>query len=247
LRQYVSWRHRWSMRCKLLGMPSGWLGCVPRIESRMAQARVLQIIGERDAVGVAGRSGYGMVARMAAAVALIGAGEARNRVAAAEALAPRQSLIGETLAPRCPATAAAFAAGEISSAAVRIVTDAMRRIPAGVHPRPRSSRPWPGMPAGSNPAAGTDHSPGAGAPGSRRAATHRGAATPSAGAALRPNDDGSLRLERAPGQRGRRDSADRAGFAQRPTPGHRPDRARPAHPAPTQRQRPGRRLLHVAG
>ena len=139
------------MRCKLLGMPSGWFGCVPRIESRMAQARVLQIIGERDAVGVAGRSGYGMVARMAAAVALIGAGEARNRVAAAEALAPRQSLIGETLPPRCPATAAAFAAGEISSAAVRIVTDAMRRIPAGVHPRPRSSRPWPGMPAGSNP------------------------------------------------------------------------------------------------
>ena len=139
------------MRCKLLGMPSGWLGCVPGIESRMAQARVWQIIGERDAVGVAGRSGYGMVARMAAAVALIGAGEARNRVAAAEALAPRQSLIGETLPPRCPATAAAFAAGEISSAAVRIVTDAMRRIPAEVHPRPRSSRPWPGMPAGSNP------------------------------------------------------------------------------------------------
>ncbi|MDQ4104966.1 MAG: hypothetical protein M3186_15090, partial [Actinomycetota bacterium] len=42
-------------------------------ESRMAQARVLQIIGERDAIGVAGRSGYGTVARMVAAVALIGA------------------------------------------------------------------------------------------------------------------------------------------------------------------------------
>ncbi len=210
MRQYVSWRHRWSMRCKLLGMPSGWLGCVPRIESRMAQARVLQIIGERDAVGVAGRSGYGMVARMAAAVALI-------------------------------------AAGEISSAAVRIVTDAMRRIPAGVHPRPRSSRPWPGMPAGSNP--GRWHRSLTGCwrtwiPTGRHPPRRR---HPSAGAALRPNDDGSLRLERAPGQRGRRDSADRAGFAQRPTPGHRPDRARPAHPAPTQRQRPGRRLLHVAG
>jgi hypothetical protein len=103
-------------------------------ESRMAQARVLEIIGEHDAVGVAWRSGYGTVARMFAAVALIGAGEARNRVAAAEALAPRQSLTGETLPPRCPVTAAAFAAGEISAAAVRIVTDAMRRIPAGVHP-----------------------------------------------------------------------------------------------------------------
>lgn len=104
------------------------------MEARMAQARVLQIIGERDAVGVAGRSGYGTVQRMVAAVTLIGAGEARNRVATAEALAPRQSLIGETLPPRCPATAAAFAAGEISAAAVRIVTDAMRRMPAGVHP-----------------------------------------------------------------------------------------------------------------
>ncbi len=93
------------------------------IESRMAQARVLQIIGERDAVGVAGRSGYGTVARMVAAVALIGAGEARNRVAAGEALAPRQTLIGETLPARCPATAAAFAAGQISAAGVRIVTE----------------------------------------------------------------------------------------------------------------------------
>ncbi|MDQ5856163.1 MAG: 13E12 repeat family protein, partial [Actinomycetota bacterium] len=83
---------------------------------------------------MAGRSGYGTVARMVAAVALIGAGEARNRVAAAEALAPRQSLIGETLPPRCPAPAAAFAAGEISTAAVRIVTDAMRRVPTGMHP-----------------------------------------------------------------------------------------------------------------
>jgi len=33
----------------------------------MAQARVLQIIGERDATGVAGRSGYGTVQRMVAA------------------------------------------------------------------------------------------------------------------------------------------------------------------------------------
>jgi hypothetical protein len=30
-------------------------------ESRMAQARVLQVIGERDATGVAGRPGYGTV------------------------------------------------------------------------------------------------------------------------------------------------------------------------------------------
>ncbi|MGH3981149.1 MAG: DUF222 domain-containing protein [Pseudonocardiaceae bacterium] len=105
------------------------------IESRMAQARVLQIIGERHAIGVAGRSGYGTVARMVAAVALIGAGKARNRVAAAEALTPRQSLTGEMLPARCPATAAAFAGGENSASAVRIVTDAMRRIPAGVHPQ----------------------------------------------------------------------------------------------------------------
>lgn len=58
------------------------------VESRMAQARVLQIIGERDATGVAGRSGYGTVQRMVAAVLLIRSGEARNRVAAAATLAP---------------------------------------------------------------------------------------------------------------------------------------------------------------
>lgn len=57
-------------------------------EFRAAQARVLQIIGELDTVSVAGRYGYGTVARMVAAVALIGSGEARNRVAAAGALAP---------------------------------------------------------------------------------------------------------------------------------------------------------------
>ena len=58
------------------------------VESRMAQARVLQIVGERDATGVAGHFGYGTVQRMMAAVLLIRTGEARNRVAAASALAP---------------------------------------------------------------------------------------------------------------------------------------------------------------
>jgi hypothetical protein len=56
-------------------------------ESRMAQARVLQIVGERDATGVAGHFRYGTVQRTMAAVLLIRTGEARNRVAAAGALA----------------------------------------------------------------------------------------------------------------------------------------------------------------
>jgi hypothetical protein len=34
----------------------------------MAQARILQIIGEQDTPTVAGRSGYGTVARMVAAM-----------------------------------------------------------------------------------------------------------------------------------------------------------------------------------
>jgi hypothetical protein len=54
----------------------------------MTQARVLQIVGDRDATGVAGHVGHGTVQRMMAAVLLIRTGKARTPVAAASALAP---------------------------------------------------------------------------------------------------------------------------------------------------------------
>ncbi len=206
-------------------------------------------IGERDAVGVAGRSGYGTVARMVAAVALIGAGEARNRVGAAEALAPRQSLTGETLPARCPATAAAFTAGEISAVAVRIVTDATRRIPPGVHPETEAETEQTLVGYARHfeprPLAQIAH----------RVLVHldpdgphpTDAPTPPARELhLRPNDDGSLRLD---GQLDNEASAivRTVGLAQLPTPGHRSGRFRPTHSGAAQRRRLGRSLFHAAG
>ncbi len=71
------------------GIVGGWIRLrAAGVESRMAQAQVLQIIGEPDAAGVAGRSGYCTVARRVVAVALIRSGDARNRIGAANGSHP---------------------------------------------------------------------------------------------------------------------------------------------------------------
>jgi hypothetical protein len=103
-------------------------------EVRSARARALAILAEPEAAAVAQRAGYGTTRRMLAAVLRVGSGEARLRVAAAEQLGPRRALTGDVLPPRCPATAAAFEAGEVSFTAARIVTDALARVPSSVHP-----------------------------------------------------------------------------------------------------------------
>src|SRR6185437_15732361 len=59
----------------------------------------------------------------------IGAGEARARIAAADALGARRSITGELLAPIYPRVAAAQAAGSIGEAAAKVITGMIDRLP----------------------------------------------------------------------------------------------------------------------
>jgi hypothetical protein len=102
--------------------------------ARQAQAAVLELLAVPEAVEIATRTGYGTVARLVSAALLLSPGEARARVAAAEALRPRRTLTGEELPPRHPATAAAVRAGQISLGAARTVIDTVAQIPASVRP-----------------------------------------------------------------------------------------------------------------
>ena len=62
----------------------------------------------------------------------ISTSEAARRLEEAAALAPRRTLTGEPLEPALPATAAAQAHGVINGEHVKIVAEAMERIPAAV-------------------------------------------------------------------------------------------------------------------
>jgi hypothetical protein len=59
----------------------------------------------------------------------IGAGEARARIAAADALGVRRSVTGEVLAPVYPRVAAAQASGSIGEAAAKVITGMIDRLP----------------------------------------------------------------------------------------------------------------------
>lgn len=62
----------------------------------------------------------------------ISSGEANRRLAEAAELGPRRTLIGETLAPILPATAAAQAVGLINPEHVKVLRDAMKKLPGFV-------------------------------------------------------------------------------------------------------------------
>ena len=62
----------------------------------------------------------------------ISSGEAARRLEEAAALAPRRTLTGEPLEPALPATAAAQAHGSINREHVKVVAEAMARIPPAV-------------------------------------------------------------------------------------------------------------------
>jgi hypothetical protein len=102
--------------------------------ARQAQAAVLELLADPEAAEIATRTGYGRLARLVSAALLVSPGEARARVAAAEALCPRRTLTREELPPRYPATAAGVRAGQISLPAARTVMDTMVQIPVSVHP-----------------------------------------------------------------------------------------------------------------
>ena len=103
-------------------------------EFRRSYYQVLDRVTEIAAEKVGAAAGFGTTARLLSGVLNLSRSEARARVEHAELLTPRQSLIGETLPPALPATAAELAAGTIGPTQVRVIAGAMRRIPQGTHP-----------------------------------------------------------------------------------------------------------------
>ncbi|MGB9281060.1 MAG: DUF222 domain-containing protein, partial [Pseudonocardiaceae bacterium] len=87
---------------------------------------------ELDSRDIAGTAGFRSTKQLLAGMLNLSPTEAGARVAYATQLAPRRTLGGEVLAPLLPNTAAALAAGEIGPGQVRVITDTMAAIPAGV-------------------------------------------------------------------------------------------------------------------
>ncbi|MGH4025542.1 MAG: DUF222 domain-containing protein [Pseudonocardiaceae bacterium] len=103
-------------------------------EFRRSYSRVLEVVAELDAEKAGTIAGFGTTARLLAGVLNLSKSEARTRAKQAELLTARRSLIGETLPPALPATAAELAAGRIGPAHVRVITATVRRLPPTTHP-----------------------------------------------------------------------------------------------------------------
>src|SRR4051794_9439756 len=106
---------------------------VARIE-RLRMMGILRRLLERDSVDIiAGlirdgeftARGYKQPKSALANLLDIDTGEAGQLVTAAETMHPRTTLQGETLDPKLPATAAAFASGEITVRHVSVVASVM--------------------------------------------------------------------------------------------------------------------------
>ncbi|MPZ67165.1 MAG: DUF222 domain-containing protein [Pseudonocardiaceae bacterium] len=100
--------------------------------SRQSHALGLELVAEVEARNLAGQAGFGSTKRMLAGMLGLSQSEARARVAHSEAVAPRRALTGEELPPRCPATAAGLAAGEIGPGQLRIIAETMAAVPDSV-------------------------------------------------------------------------------------------------------------------
>jgi hypothetical protein len=107
--------------------------------SRRTHAVMLDLVAEIDSRGIAGRAGFGATQRLVAKILHLSMGEARARVEQAALVGSRQTLTGEALAPRLPATAAALAAGEIGPGQLRVITETLGALPASV-PQPARDR-----------------------------------------------------------------------------------------------------------
>lgn len=97
--------------------------------SRMTNALGLELVAELQARNVAAGAGFGSTKRLLAGMLGLSQGEVRTRVAHAEQVASRRGLTGEELPPRCPATAAGLAAGEIGAGQLRVIAETMSAIP----------------------------------------------------------------------------------------------------------------------
>jgi uncharacterized protein DUF222 len=106
---------------------------------RATQSVMLDVVAEAEGRGIAVREGFASTAGLVAAMLHLSAAEARTRVEHAAMVGTRRAITGETLAPKLPATSAAFAAGEIGSGQLRVFSEAMAALPR-VCPQPARDR-----------------------------------------------------------------------------------------------------------
>jgi hypothetical protein len=108
------------------------LAAVAESEAAIAreQYRQLAILAELSSRNVAGTLGYRSLSQLIATQLRCNLGEARKRYLAVERFGARRGLTGEALEPVLPATAEAFAAGEIGPAHAAEIAGAVEAIPA---------------------------------------------------------------------------------------------------------------------
>lgn len=100
--------------------------------SRKTQSVMLDLVAELESRGIATAAGFGNTAKLLAGLFQLSAAEARQRVEHAAAVGSRHRLTGQNLPPKLPATAAAFAAGEIGAGQLRVITETIAALPLSV-------------------------------------------------------------------------------------------------------------------
>jgi Domain of unknown function (DUF222) len=107
------------------------LAAVAESEAAITRAQYQQLAmwAELNSRNVAGTLGLRGLPDLISAQLRCTKAEARKRYHAVERFGTRRSLTGETLEPRLPATAEAFAAGEIGPEHAAMVADTVEAIP----------------------------------------------------------------------------------------------------------------------
>ena len=98
-------------------------------ELSRVQFRQLAVLAELNSRNVAGTLGYRGLSQLIATQLRCSPGEARKRYLAVERFGARRGLTGEPLQPRLPATAEAFAAGEIGPEHAAEIAKVVEAIP----------------------------------------------------------------------------------------------------------------------
>jgi len=107
--------------------------------SRRAHSVMLDVVSEAETRRIAAGQGFGTTPRLLSATLRLSAAEARTRTEQAALVGTRRAIIGDTLPPRLPTTAAALAVGQIGTGQLRAITETMTILPASV-PEPARER-----------------------------------------------------------------------------------------------------------
>lgn len=102
------------------------------VQSRQLFARMIAVVAEADARGLAGRVGNCTLQQLLRSRLRCSVGEAADRVRAARELMPARTPSGERCAPTLPTTAAAVTDKAINAEQVRIIGTTLRGLPMSV-------------------------------------------------------------------------------------------------------------------